>query len=132
MAARLLQMIAGGDIRPCRFVKVSTAANHTLLEADAGELPIGIAGQAAKEAPQDGSDTKAAEANDHVEWFGIGEVALLELGSGGCTAGAVLKSDADGKGVAASAGDKFGAISAEAGSAGELVEVQIIIGELET
>jgi hypothetical protein len=131
MAARLPQMIAGGDIRTCRFVKISTAANHTLLEADAGEMPIGISTGAAKEAPQDGSDTKAAESGDHVEWFGLGEVCLLELGSGGCTAGAILKSDADGKGVAASGDEKYGAFALEAGSEGEKVEVQIIIGELE-
>lgn len=132
MTTQLPPLRAGGDIGTCRFIKVSTAADNTALEADAGEFVIGISTEAAKAAPTDGASTEAAESGDQFEWYGMGNVALLTIGSGGCTRGDHLKSDADGQGVTASAGDKYGAIALESASAGEKAKVYIVVGELET
>src|SRR5688572_18879068 len=93
--------VAGGDIRPCRFVKVSTAADNTVLEADANELPFGVSTNATQDAPIPNADGDAAEAGDQVHISPPGRVCDLEIGSGGVTRGAWIKSDADGKGVLA-------------------------------
>lgn len=125
--------LAGGTIRRARFVKVSTAANHTALEADANERTIGVATDSGREAaiPSVTADPpEAAQSGDPVEIAFSGDIALLEIGSGGCSPGDELKSDADGKGVvAASTGttiQEIGAVALEDGSDGELVMVQVL------
>lgn len=125
-------MRVGGTVRTSRFVKLSTTENRTLLEADAGEFVIGISSEATQDAPVDGASTNAGESGDMMEWHGIAETCLLKTGSGGLTAGDLVKSDADGQGVTASAGDKYGAIALSDASAGELADVMVLIGELET
>lgn len=128
----LVPMIAGGDILPHRFVKPSTAADNTCLQAGAGELPIGISQRGTRNTPFGSlDDGKAAVAGESLRLYGPNETCMLELG-GTVTAGAVLKADADGKGVAAGAGDKYGAIAGQAGTSGKLIEVLVQIGELET
>lgn len=124
------QMAAGGDIRPHRFVKVSTAANNTLLEADAGEFVIGVSQEGTKEAPGlNGASTLAAAAGDQMMFYPPGTDPLLEIGSGGATPGAHLKSDADGKGVITTTDkDAYGAIALEAAAAGELCRVLVMPG----
>jgi hypothetical protein len=129
MAARPCY-VAGGNINPSRFVKVSTAADNTVLEADANEGVAGISGVGTKEPP--GIDTLSgllAQAGDNVQVFGDGEVCMLKLGSGGVTRGGYLKSDADGKGVAiattGTTAQEIGAIALESGAADELVRVQV-------
>lgn len=122
--------VAGGDIRPARFVKVSTAADNAVLEADANEAIIGIATEATQDAPIPGASANAAESGDPVKVYTIGSECLLEIGSGGVTAGAEIKSDADGKGVlAATTGttvQNIGAVALEAASAGELARVVVV------
>jgi hypothetical protein len=120
-------MVAGGDIRPARFVKISTAADYTLLEADANERIFGIAENASQDAPIPSADADAADAGDSFNFYMSGEECLLELGSGGVTRGGMLISDADGKGVAAATTGTtvqwIGAEAIESGSAGEKVRV---------
>jgi hypothetical protein len=122
--------IAGGTIRVCRFVKASTAADATLLEADANEEAVGVSQEGPKAAPVDGADSDdIAVATDPIAYFPEGSVCLLEIGSGGCTRGANLKSDADGKGVlAATTGATMqwvGAKALETASEGELAKVLV-------
>jgi hypothetical protein len=94
--------LAGGQIRPSRFVKPSTAADNTLLEADANEMAVGISSEATRDAPIDGASGDAATTGDgNMMYYTEGMVALLEIGSGGVTHGAQVKSDTDGKGVLA-------------------------------
>jgi len=120
------QMIAGGTIRTSLFVKISTAEDHTLLEADAGEACIGIATEATQDAPY-GSVTNAAEAGDTVQYIGIGEEALLKFDASGCTAGDFIKSDADGKGdIAGTAEDIACAMALETVAANEIGRVLVI------
>lgn len=129
MAQVSLQMVAGGTIRRSRFCKVSTAADSTLLEADAGEVTIGISHESAQDAPIPGAGTDAAAAGEAVRLYVHGDVALLEIGSGDITRGAFCKSDADGKGVASTADDEwYGAIALESASEGELARVFIMSG----
>lgn len=126
-------MRAGGTIRRCRFVKPSTSANNTVLEADANERTIGVSQEAGREAaiPSVVADPpEAAQADDDLMVNLPGQWAMLEAGSGGWTAGDRLKSDADGKGVAiATTGttiQQIGAIALETVSAGELGKVLVV------
>lgn len=121
--------VAGGDIRPSRFVKVSTAADHTVLEADANEAVIGISHESTQDAPISGASANAAESGDQLTVYGIGRSCLLKIGSGGCTRGDELKSDADGQGVTrATTGTTLqhvGAIALESASEGEFARVLV-------
>lgn len=120
----------GGTIRTARFVKVSTAADHTVLEADANEATIGISSDAAQDAPIPGASTNAGETGDSMMVNPIGSCPLLTIGSGGCTRGDELKSDADGKGVTrATTGATMqwvGAIAMESASEDELCRVMVV------
>lgn len=128
------RLVAGGNINPCRFVKMSTAADDRCLECDANEAPIGISYPEGRYAPQ--SDIVVtnyhAIAGDSVGLYGDGDQCLLELGSGGATRGGRLKADADGKGVAiATTGttiQNFGAIALESGSENEKIRVFVLLG----
>lgn len=93
------QAVAGGTVRPARFVKVSTAADNTYLEADANEAIIGISSQATQDAPTSGASANAAETGDQLHVNPVGTRCLLKIGSGGVTRGDEIKSDADGQGV---------------------------------
>lgn len=124
---------AGGNIATHSFVKLSTSANSTALQAGDNEFVIGIAQVGPKEPPGlSGASTNAAESGDNVQIFGLGDICLLRAGSGGWTAGDLLKSDSNGDGVtAATTGttvQNVGAVALETVSAGELglVQIQII------
>ncbi len=121
--------IAGGDIRPSRFVKQSTSADHTVLEADANEAIIGIASEAGREPPLPSVSTiLAASSGDNVLVYTEGDTCLLELG-GTVAAGDNLKSDADGKGVAiattGTTAQEIGAKALTSGASGEFIRVQV-------
>lgn len=123
-------LVAGGDIRPCRFVKFDTSADFTGLEANANERTIGISGRGTRSAPLNDINPTAlhASAGEAVQLFGEGEETLLEL-AGSVTAGARLKPDTDGKGVAAATTgateQNVGAIALEDGASGGLIRVQV-------
>lgn len=122
--------VAEGDIRPSRFVKIGSG-DFSVLEADANEAVLGIAMEGTKTAPIPSASANAAEDGDHLHVYGPGEECLLELGSGGITAGAYLKSDADGKGVAAATTgatqQNRGARALEGGAEGDKVRVVVHI-----
>lgn len=124
-----IPVVSGGDIRPARFIKLSTSADHTVLESDANERIFGVSIDAAQDAPIPNADGDAADSGDFFRYFGPEEEATLELGTGGATRGDMLKSDADGKGVvAASTGTTvqwIGAEALESGSAGEKIKVLV-------
>lgn len=124
---------AGGTIRRARFVQVDTTNDYTAIEADANDIILGIAtdsGRAAAIPAETADPPEAAQDGEPVEIAFAGDFALLEIGSGGCTAGDLLKSDADGKGVGiASSGTTIQQIGARAladAADGELVEVQVL------
>jgi hypothetical protein len=125
------QMTASGNINPCRFVKIS--GSNTVAECDANEMAIGISGDGTNFPPiTDTGITVSgyhASAGQTVDIKGDGDICLLEVGEV-VAAGARLKSDADGKGVAiATSGttvQQFGAVALQASAAaGEKILVQV-------
>lgn len=121
---------AGGDVNPSRFVKQSTAADYTVLQATANDPVIGISSEAAKDAPIPNASGLAAVAGSPLRVYGSheNEPTKLLIGVGGCAAGDELISDANGKGVVRAATgtviQNVGAIAMAAAAAGELVDVQ--------
>lgn len=123
--------VAGGDIRPSRFVKLNTSANHEVLEADANDPTIGISSEAGREAPIPAVATILAgkDGDKSMKVYGLADFCLLEAGDTIPGAGVELKSDADGKGIPiATTGttiQQVGAISLAGGASGELIPVQV-------
>lgn len=125
---------ASGEIRPCRFVKIS--GSNLGAEADANEEVIGITWQDGRYPPLNDlvTDNPHAITDDPIRLYGDGDICLLEAG-GTWVAGERLKSDADGKGVAAATSgttlQNVGAIALEAAASGEKRRVQVNIhGEM--
>lgn len=126
---------ANGTIRVSRFVKIDPADNNSIKEADANERIFGISHEGARVAPIPEVTTdpgEAAQAGESCRVYypgdGVdGRTCLLLIGSGGCTAGDYLKSDADGKGVAlaetAGSKEEVGAIALETCAEGEYAKV---------
>jgi hypothetical protein len=121
--------IAGGTIKPARFLMASTTADNTVLQATANAKLVGIAQKGTRRTPYSGlDDGNAALAGEPIHYFGPPETAPLELG-GTVAAGDYLEADANGAGVTSSTdGHNYGAITPQAGVAGDIVEVQITIG----
>jgi hypothetical protein len=121
---------AGGNIAPRRFVKQSTTAPNTVLQAGAGDKVFGISQTSSRNAPYlTLDDGFTAIAGEPVRVFGPGEIAPLQYG-GTVTAGQRLKSDANGKGIATTAdGDEYGAVALQSGIADEIGEVRVEIGQ---
>jgi len=120
--------IAGGTIRPSRFVKMS--GDSTVSECDAGDPPIGISQEWSRDVPRSDiatSGVNAALVNEPVRVYGEADICLLELGDTVAVTD-VLQSDADGRGIpVAAATDESGAIPLEAGVVGDKIRVQVNI-----
>lgn len=118
---------AGGDIRPARFVTISTSANHTVVESNSGDTKLlGITQENTKNTPDDNGSSLHAADEDPARVHFFGDDCKLKIGSGGCTAGDFLKPDADGQGVTAAAGATAGAQALETASEGELCHVLVL------
>lgn len=123
-------LMANGDIRPARFVELQNASGQArAIEANANEKVIGISMNGTNKAPiPDVTSTNAAESGQHLRVHVQGEETLLELG-GTVAAAAFIKSDADGKGVAAlttgTVTQEIGAVALESGVSGELIRVKV-------
>lgn len=91
---------AGGNITPSRFVKIS--GEQTVVAAGSNERVDGIAQRYPRDAQLSGASALAGASGDsilvHVPDANDREV-LLEIGSGGCSAGERLISDTNGKGI---------------------------------
>ena len=124
-------LLAGGDITTSSFVKLSTAADFTALQAGANEQTIGISQVGPKDPPGvSGSSALAASDGLHVQIFGLGDICLLRAGTGGWTRAQNLKADSSGDGVpVATTGTTIqyaGAVALESAAAGEYGLVQVV------
>ena len=120
---------AGGTIAPSSFVVMSTAADNTALAASGTSVVIlGIAQVGMKRTPGlAGSDTTiAAQAGDVISIFSLGDVAPIQLGTGGCTRGDMLTSDASGFGVTAASTNEVGAQALQSGTVGAQVLARVL------
>ena len=124
--------VAGEDIRTARFVILDSTIGR-VLEGDAGEFVIGVGQNYSYDAPTSTSDTDAARLGEIIGVYGVGQECYLTAGENNIAVGNILKSDNEGRGAAASAGDKYGALALEASTAvGQLIRVLVQPGELET
>lgn len=117
--------VAGGDIRPCRFVTQDPSNDYKVLESNANDRPIGISqeGYRAPNLPDQTAQTLAAQDGDQVTIYGEGEICLLEINDT-IVAGNLLKPDANGLGVLAETdGDATGAEALESGAANDKIRV---------
>lgn len=130
MGLETVSFVANGNINPSRFVSLDTAEDYSVLQCNTSRLPFGVSNWGTQEAPGTSADSGyAATDGKELKVFGVGEVALLEIGTGGCTRGDRLKSDADGKGVTASVASStvvhYGAVALRSASAGEKIPVVV-------
>jgi hypothetical protein len=123
---------AGGNILPCRFVKMSPDADHTGLQAGDNDVVIGCSHEQSNYPPLSDivSTHYAAQTGQYFRLLGDGDYALIEAGAA-FDRGTRLKSDSNGRAVAiATTGtvrQNIGAIAlASATEAGEKVPVQIL------
>lgn len=121
--------IAGGDIYPARFVKlVQVNGEPVVLQCAANDPPWGISQPNTRRINLPGyNDGLAAVAGQMLNIFGPGDdAALLEIAEA-VAAGDYLKSDANGKGVkATAANDAVGAQALVGGQAGDVIRVKPI------
>jgi hypothetical protein len=122
--------IAGGNINPARFVKAD-ATDGQVVQADLNSAPMGVSGQAAKDARADVNNVYHAQDGDHCQVNdGTGvdtdRTVLLELG-GTVAYGGPIMPDANGKGIAATTGKYYGAIAHSDGVSGDLIPVRPVL-----
>lgn len=124
--------VAGGNITQARFVTQQTDADATVEQSGTDEMPVGVSGLGTKYPPIPSvTNTYLAEEGDPVLVHGIGETCFLEAG-GIVTAGSLCKPDSVGRGVTATAGDKYGARAlTAAGAAGERLKVFVERGVMD-
>ncbi len=113
----MLNAIAGGDIRPNRFVKASTAADNTVLECNAGDQPIGITTSSTIDYTSDNHATSTA-GEDSVS-LQPGRVHEVVCG-GTITRGDYVVPNADGDAITS---DEGSWIATESGADGEIIRV---------
>lgn len=119
------QVMAGGNIYPCRFVTLSAA--YVVTQCGANGNVFGISQVGTRVAPlPDVTSAYAAISGEQLGIFQDGDETLLELG-GTVSAGDLLKSDSNGKGVVlgGSGAENVGAEALEAGVSGNLIKVRV-------
>jgi hypothetical protein len=124
-----------GNIRTSSFVKQDPSATGFCLQATTGDMVWGISGPYTRRVALDDYDSEyAGVAGDPaILIYGLGETQVLLRLGGSVTNGDLLKPDANGYGVVANANlDKYGARALMSGNAGELIGVEVLIGERST
>lgn len=96
--------IAGGDIFPARFVRITGEFTVSQCSASTQSI-IGVAQEGTFSPPNlatllGGTESGlAASSGQTLKVFGLGDVCMIVAGTGGVTAGTKVKSDADGKAI---------------------------------
>jgi len=134
MASTPANLVANGNISPCRFVKLDTANDQYGLQAtdgsaSHGDPTIGVSGQDTDQPPLSDLITTFyhAIATEPIRLYGAGDQALLEIGAA-VTTERRLKSDANGRGIpVTSDADFVGAIAIQTGTgSGQRILVQVV------
>ena len=127
--------VAGGTIRPSRFVFPDSTTDHRVVEGTANAEVDGVSQSGTNRVPLSDivSTSYAAIVGEQVKVYGLGSFCLIEAGDA-IANGEYLKSDSVGRAVKiATTGttiQNFGAKAlATASAAGELIPAQIIIGK---
>ena len=90
--------VAGEEIASSLIVKISTAADHTVLKAVVNDYPFGVTHEGSREAPIPNVTPVAAASGESVRVYGPGETCEVQVGSGVVvTAGFPVMADADSK-----------------------------------
>lgn len=90
--------VAGEDIATSLIVKISTAADHTVLKAVVNDVPFGVTHEGSREAPIPNVTPVAALSGESVRVYGPGETCEIQVGSGVVvTAGFPVMADANSK-----------------------------------
>lgn len=133
--------LANGTIQPSTAVKIDSSKSgfYVIACSAATDKPVGVAQEGSYDAPGlTGSATDAARQGLPLRVYTNGDQCLLKIGSGGCTAGDVLVSDANGAGVTEAFGGAFSgtprwtlARALETASSGEYARVFVDINPFE-
>lgn len=129
--------IAGGDIFPARFVRIT--GEFTISQCSASTQSIIGVSQEGTFAPPNlanllgGTESGLAASvvngvGQTLKVFGLGDVCMIEAGTGGVTAGTKVKSDSSGKAIniGATAGTyNVGGTALNTVNAGEKVLIQV-------
>ena len=126
-------LLATGNINTSSFFKIDTSAPNSAVQAVVGDMPDGICQAGTQDAPGLPNSTAFAgyaptspnSGGNQIKFFGAGALIQLTIGTGGCTQGDLLKPDANGFGVTAAVGDKYGAKTFRPAVAGEKILVVI-------
>lgn len=123
MSLESFTYVASGNIAPSRFVAMNGGAAYRVNQAAAADAVVGISGMGVQsfDSTYHATDAKPCRV------YGLGEVALIELG-GTVTAGDYLSPDADGKGVRVTSfsSDGLGARALEGGTSGKLIQARVV------
>jgi len=125
------QLVANGDIYPCRFVCLT--GNFMVEQATDEANPLmGVSQEGSNQPPLSdlvSGDPKAAVSGQPVHVFTDGDVCLLQLGEA-VSAGDLLTAGTGGKGVSVdwTGNAHFGAIALQNGGQDEKIMVQVRFG----
>jgi hypothetical protein len=127
MANGSMTRVAGGNITPCTFLTIDTSTGKVTTTGANGDI-FGIATQLTRRTALSGwDDGYAAIDGEEVEIFCPPDDSALLAIAGTITPGQLIKSDASGKGVAATADkDRAGARAMVGGVSGDLIRVRPI------
>lgn len=128
-----LNVVAGGNISPSRFVKgdttTSTGDLQVLQCSATTDLPVGISGTFTLSLPvaNNPAQYEAAAVGDNLLIYPVGATCLLEAGTGGWGPFVFLSPDINGKGIPATSGKYAGAMSlGTVTTAGQLGRVLVL------
>ncbi len=126
---------AGGNILPMSVVKRDTANDRQVLQAGAGDTPLGIAADWTRYPPWSAiDDTLNSISGENVKVFLPGHKgckAILDTGSGAVTPGTLLKPAASGYLTPVTTDkDAYIAQATVAGVGNGIVDVDVMFGEV--
>lgn len=126
MAGNGQQFKAGANIEPSVFVKLS--ADNKVITGTANAEVIGIMHESTWDAPIPGNTaTYAVPSGQSKRVYQVTESCELEVAVD-IDAGEKIASDANGKGILATAGNPYGAVCTQGATAGGKAKVLVSIG----